>query len=250
MNVETIKSKIQILRNNEIYRVSDVLKFGNKHMVVKTIMDDAKYRDSILYKYLNIRKPDVPQIPILLDCIQKHVQDNKIAAIDDSSLVVHLRSGDAYKQFGLGNNIICLQLRKHITSKLLQCPWITNIIFVTAMHFGGNPDSSIYDFKDTKRFCFNSCIYEKNIMSLYQFLQTIPTSLPYDIISNKDIDYDLCILVTCKNFLPTLGGFSQLILKLRHLCHKKISRTTKTLPLFFRRFNKKIRCRRSCRLYL
>ena len=59
-NFDNVKldDKVVVLKDNEIYRINDVLKlscFGpkQKHSVCQVILNDEKYKDSILYNYLH-----------------------------------------------------------------------------------------------------------------------------------------------------------------------------------------------------
>ena len=52
--IDKIKDKVKVLKDNEIYRIGDVLCMNNKKsLIVKEIMSNEIYKDKLLYQYFD-----------------------------------------------------------------------------------------------------------------------------------------------------------------------------------------------------
>ena len=62
-NIQTIKNKVKILKNNEIYRIGDILHINNiNSKIVKEIMSNEIYKNKLLYQYFDSKKNDFIEI--------------------------------------------------------------------------------------------------------------------------------------------------------------------------------------------
>ena len=53
-DIENIKKKIKILKDNEIYRIGDILHMNNiNSKIVKEIMSNEIYKNKLLYQYFD-----------------------------------------------------------------------------------------------------------------------------------------------------------------------------------------------------
>ena len=60
-NLNKIKEKVKILKDNEVYRIGDMLTFDKNQKTVKKLLSDLKMRDTFLFQYFLKSK----QIPFL-----------------------------------------------------------------------------------------------------------------------------------------------------------------------------------------
>jgi hypothetical protein len=199
---DNIKSKIKILKGNEIYRVGDVKHFSDKMPVVKEILTNKKYKDSILYDYFN--QPLKGKRNFIRIFQQKKGLIRPI--YDDNYILVHIRTGDDLKFRGLtqkNQDILLNKIHKYSTDK--------KVIIVTAMHYGHKESSKFY-----KQSCYKYTDgnYEKNIKLINQFILKINNPV-IDILSNENVDKDLLHLVHCENLVACekSGKFANDIIK-------------------------------------
>ena len=149
-NIDIIKKKVKILKDNEIYRIGDVLCINNKNsLVVKEIMSNHIYKNKLLYQYFDSQKNDFFEI------INKN--KNKINKyFDDNYIVMHVRSGD-----DINGRCLTDSNKKQFLDKLKQYGLDKKVIFVTAMHYGHNTNSS--KFYSGKSYCYNDNNYNENL---------------------------------------------------------------------------------------
>lgn len=200
---DVIKEKVKVLKDNEVYRVADVICFNQDHKVVKEILKKKKkYKNTLLYKFFKNRK----KYNSFYDCLVE--EKLNLEYYDDEDVVlIHIRTGDDLNERGLTTlNIITLlkQLKNKYEGK--------NVVICTAMHYGHHRTSNrLYDGKN---WIYNDDNYKKNIDKIHYFISRLNNPL-VDIISNEDIDTDLCHLVFCKNLVAseTCGGFARCVIE-------------------------------------
>lgn len=200
-NINIIKDKIKVLKDNEIYRIGDVLCINNKNSaIVKEIMSNEIYKDKLLYQYFNNESKDFYDILIK--------NKNKIDKyFDDNYIVMHIRLGD-----DLNGRCLTESNKKKFLNKLKQFDLNKKVIIITAMHYGHNSNSS--KFYSGKSYCFNDKSYDENIFNVHKLISDMDHELE-DIISNDNIDLDYLNLVFCENLvaLDTAGGFAKSVIK-------------------------------------
>lgn len=224
MDRHYIIDKVVVLKDNEIYRISDMIKKTYMDDIIKNeIMKKDIYNKSILKIYFtkiqNLKKNNLDNL-ILIDSIREFLINNNIQIFDNNSLVIHIRSGDNYKIFGIGNENICQEIYSSINKYLEYKKDIKKIIIITALHYGHTREESLY-YKN-KTYCYNQDNYNANIDVLYIFINELyrKYKLPIDIVSNEDIDIDFTLLVTAKYLIVTKGGFSMLVKNLNTFYNK------------------------------
>lgn len=199
---ENIKSKIKVLKGNEIYRVGDVKSFSDKMPVVREILTNKKYKDSILYDYF--KQPLKGKRSFIKIFRQKKGQIQHI--YDDNYILVHIRTGDDLKFRGL-----TLKNQKILLDKIHKYDINKKVVIVTAMHYGHKEKSLFY-----KQNCYKYTDknYENNIKLIKEFILKINNTV-VDILSNENVDKDLLHLVHCKNLVACekSGKFAQDIIK-------------------------------------
>jgi hypothetical protein len=197
--LDLIKNKVKVLKNNEVYRIGDILLcdcYNHKNsLLAKEILSKEIYKNTLLYQYFN---SDNNFLQILLQ--------NKIKSFDDDYIVLHIRTGDDLKKRGLTQDNINLLL-----TKLNKFPLNKKVIIITALHYGHSEQSTLFD---SKKFCYNQNNYNTNIQKIRLFISQIKHEVK-DIISNKDIDLDLLKLVFCENLVASesSGNFAKIIIK-------------------------------------
>ena len=200
-NINIIKDKIKVLKDNEIYRIGDVLCINNKNSaIVKEIMSNEIYKDKLLYQYFKNESKDFYDILIK--------NKNKIDKyFDDNYIVMHIRLGD-----DLNGRCLTESNKKKFLDKLKQFDLNKKVIIITAMHYGHNSNSS--KFYSGKSYCFNDKSYDENIFNVHKSISDMDHELD-DIISNYNIDLDYLNLVFCENLvaLDTAGGFAKSVIK-------------------------------------
>jgi hypothetical protein len=200
--IDLIKNKVKILKNNEVYRIGDILCcscYNHKNsLLAKEILSKEIYKNTLLYQYFSSNKDF---LEILL---QNKNKINKY--FDNNYIVLHVRTGDDLRNRGLTQNNIDL-----LVFKLNKFPLNKKVIIITALHYGHSDESELFD---SKKFVFTEKNYNTNIQKIYLLISQINHDV-YDIISNKDIDLDLLNLVFCENLVASesCGKFAKIIFK-------------------------------------
>tara|TARA_Y100000816_G_C26020772_1_gene534023 strand:+ start:416 stop:1132 length:717 start_codon:yes stop_codon:yes gene_type:complete len=230
---DMLKTLVKVLKDNEIYRVNDVYGVSHKRPYVhicKEILTNDKYKDTILRNYLE-KSNDKVCLLSLHSCILDYKEKNNIETARDDQLVIHVRSGDDYKNIGLGNE----QVFNSLLEKVKETSSITSIVIVTALHYGNTNYPGVYkvtnknNFKHLRyhaynedksmmypiRWAYNEESHNKNLDLLLDFIKKLP--LPVTIQSSMNIDFDLVYLTFCKHLITSSGGFSNLINQLNKL---------------------------------
>lgn len=200
--LDLIKNKVKVLKNNEVYRIGDILLcdcYNHKNsLLAKEILSKEIYKNTLLYQYFNSNNN------FLQILFQNKNKINKY--FDDNYIVLHIRTGDDLKKRGLTQDNINL-----LISKLNQFPLNKKVIIITALHYGHSEESTLFD---SKKFCYNQNNYNTNIQKIRLLISQI-NHVVDDIISNKDIDLDLLNLVFCENLVASesSGNFAKIIIK-------------------------------------
>lgn len=212
-----IKSKIVLLKDNEIYRVNDCI--NGVRVISKEILGNPdKYKGSILYDYLQT-KTHKNKYADLKQIIMKHIDKKKYQIPDDDMLVVHVRAGDAYNMFGLGHAKTRADLMKSIANLHSKCK---KIVVVTGLHYGVNTNSTNY--AKAHKYVYKEANHNQNINCFFDFFTELKKKYPDKelyIYSNDNIDSDLAFLSNAKHLCVTTGGFSRLVMKLRTISPSK-----------------------------
>lgn len=220
LSYQFIYDKISIIKDNEIYRVNDVIKFSqyqkeSTHPVCKIISNEDKYNTTILKKFLDYIKNEDNQtskFKLLLTTALICDKNIKTKVYDSENLLVHIRSGDNYLISGLGNENIYKLLINNIQAYLSDHSQIKNIIIVTALHYGHKLNSKIYN---SNLYCYSEKNHRKNINKMCEFVNTLKNIIPKHVTitfqSSENIDIDFLILVKAKNLITSSGGFSKLV---------------------------------------
>ena len=206
--IDKIKDKVKVLKDNEIYRIGDVLCMNNKKsLIVKEIMSNEIYKDKLLYQYFENESND------FFDILIKN-KDKINEYFNDDYVVMHIRTGDDLN----GRCLTDSNIRKFL-DKLKQFDVNKKVIIITAMHYGHNLNSS--KFYSGKTYCYNDKSYDENIAKIHKLVSEMNHELE-DIVSNDDIDSDFLNLVFCENLiaLDTAGGFAKCVNKF-HKRNKK-----------------------------
>ena len=95
ITLEYIRENVVILENNYIYRISDSVRCNLNHKINKEILENAKYKDTILQNNLLKRKKnDANKNDLIYDDIIEYANKHNIHGYNENYIVVHLRCGD------------------------------------------------------------------------------------------------------------------------------------------------------------
>ena len=204
ITLKYIRENVVILENNYIYRISDSVKCNLNHKINKEILENAKYKDTILQNNLLKRKKnDVNKNNLIYDDIIEYANKHNIQGYDENNIVVHLRCGD------IGDRLKSMynKIYNEINSYIKQNAKIHKIVIVTALHYGQPTVSN--NFYGKGKFSYTDQSVEQNIIILHEFIQKL--KLPVIIHSSENIDIDTCKLVCSKNVIFSNGGFGTLL---------------------------------------
>ena len=204
---EYLRSKLIVLKDNFIYRISDSNNSSVTHKINKEILQNKKYDGTILKNTLLKRKEkDQNKKMILQKCIQDYATKNKVITYNNNYLVIHLRTGDIIGRL----KPTLPALLKEINNTIEKNKNIQKIVIVTAMHYGQPSKKNSFD--NSGQYSYSDKLHEENISTLTDFFKELP--LPIIIESSQDIDKDACKLMCSKNVIFTTGGFSKLMKEL------------------------------------
>ena len=202
LTIDFIKEKVKVLKDNHVYRVADVSNFAKNHKVVIELLNNPKYKGTLLQQYHKENEKDFFQVLLK--------NKNKIKYYNDDYILVHLRTGDDIKERGIERNTESLleQLKKFDKSK--------KVIIVTAMHYGHHRTD--HRFYNGKQFIYTDESYSKNLKIIHNFIKKLEHKVE-NILSNENVDIDLLHLVFCQNLVASnnAGGFARKIIE----WHKK-----------------------------
>lgn len=203
-----LRDHIAVLKDNEVYRINDGMRFNDSHKVIKALKADDKYKETILRKYVDTRNSNEKDKHATMFNIVNQ-QKNNTPKYDDRYLVVHIRAGDDYKKLGLGSEKVIEDIQKNIDEYIDKHKSIQEILIVTALHYGCANDNGIYS---SKKFAYTSDNHDENIDKIYEFISN--QKLPVILQSSTNVDEDFMILCMCKYLITSGGGFSRLIKKM------------------------------------
>lgn len=202
---QTIKEAVKVLKNNEVYRLGDGIKFKKSHKVIKHILKNTQYDNTILKLFHQNSAPK----PNLYQIVERKRKLANFTISEDNTLMVHIRLGDDINKRGLRNSknfdFFVTQINKS------KC---THVKIVTALHYGTS------DAKDalyrTNTYNYQEANHNENIQKLHDLIRKI--NKPVDIVSNEDVDLDVLHLVFCKHLLTSnsTGSFSKLVQQLHN----------------------------------
>ena len=204
ITLEYIRENVVILENNYIYRISDSVRCNLNHKINKEILENAKYKDTILQNNLLKRKKnDANKNNLIYDDIIEYANKHNIKGYDENNIVVHLRCGD------IGDRLKSMynKIYNEINSYIKQNAKIHKIVIVTALHYGQPTISN--NFYGKGKFSYTDQSVEQNIKILHEFIQKL--KLPVIIHSSENIDIDTCKLLCSKNVIFSNGGFGTLL---------------------------------------
>lgn len=219
-NINELVNCIKVLKNNSHYRVRDVIyKKGPRWKnSMHHIINDDIYNDTILKEYIlqNRNKRDrlkPVNLKLLKNIINNHVITKKYKIPNVNELVMHLRLGDTVtNSWYMGRPYLeyiaqSLQNNKNINIlTIVTCfayqPWSTDSLHLKV------PKSGDWIYTQEK--------HNQNVQSIETLLNKINNTfdIPIRIVSNTNIDKDMCYCASSKNFLPDGGNFSNLLLNL------------------------------------
>ena len=189
-SLEYLSDIIHIKKNNSIYRFGDLLRFDDRnHEDIRRLKFDKKFKNTILSDYIN-KNNQKNNFHFLYNLLKEKINNYKLKKYGDNYVFIHIRSGDAYKNKGLGNsynfNFLLNEINKISLDKI--------IVIVTCMHYHNNSDATSVN---------------TNINLLKIFISQIPNKV--EILSNSDPDIDLIYLTFCKNLIISQGsgGFTR-----------------------------------------
>lgn len=199
-----IKNQVKVLKDNEIYRIGDVIDFDNRNKgVFDELKNNDQYNGTLLKNYILNTKIN-RNMKLLYNLTKKKAQELNIELYDDNYLVVHIRTGDDLNKRGLNNSKNFNFYVNNINEKGAG----KTIIIVTAMHYGNKADSKIYT---SQKWVYDPINLVTNIKLLRNLISKIEHKVI--IVSNEDVDLDIINLSLAKNLLicPDSGKFSKLV---------------------------------------
>ena len=244
--------KVKTITGNSDYRVKDVVdKNGRrwKHSADKVIHSN-KYQGTILQSYLRLLK-SYQELSVELDetknsrslllrLIKERIIRIRMKCPKHNELVVHLRMGDVVSNADgstrIGQEYIVVS---NIVKYLKKYPEISRITIVTCFAFqdwsesskkeytANNPDGVIPDWGWSQ---------EKEDLNIKRFNQIEKSIRQYfpeidlDVMSSINIDDDLCYGAMSNHFIPSFGGFTQLLQELSIMNKSKSFSSLDFLP--------------------
>mgnify|MGYP001163700916 CR=1 FL=1 len=208
MKAEQISS-IKILKQNKFYRIADLFyRDGNRwEHDRKEILKNPIYKNTILYDYLS-QKTTESDFNLFKKIALSHANKYETKPKHDE-LVFHLRLGDAFDKNGkdrINNRIDWsrLQYKVFFRRNREMLEKLDEVTVVTAMHFG--PDEF------TGNYYFSQDCVDESISFLNYFSQRLNKfGCKIKIISNENIDQDICYIMQAKHFVPGMSKFSTLL---------------------------------------
>lgn len=202
---------IKVLKENKVYRLADLFYMdGNRWEHDRNIiLENSEYKDTILYDYLT-QKTSEKDFNLFKQIALKHSSKYENKPSNDD-LVFHLRLGDAFNKKGddkIDNRVdwSYLQYRVFFRKNREYLKSLNEVKVVTAMNFSADDLSGNFYYTDD---CYNESL--KFVDYFCERLSSFNCAVK--IISNENIDEDICYLMQAKHFVPGLSKFSTLIAK-------------------------------------
>lgn len=206
------ESELKVLKENKIYRFSDL--FFAKGIRWKSdrgiILKKEEYAETILKKYLQHKKGE-RDYPALKKIVAEYCHLHNPPTPSPSELVIHLRCGDIFdntdpvfirssRQKTLIHNIFSQNKKRFINND------IKKVTVVTALHFGANDLNQKYFYSDK--------IYNDNIIFLKNFENKVNDfGYELNLVSNVDFDLDFCYMSHSHHFIGSVSQVSNIIKK-------------------------------------
>jgi hypothetical protein len=206
---EYLQSNITTLKDNFIYRIHDSFTLSINHKINREIMDNDKYKDTILQGFLKSYN-NKNKFGSLLNAVRYYIDNHEIKKYDQNYLVVHLRMGDYITKQNNYNSII-----NNITKYIAAHSSVKYIVLVVAFHFGQPIESN--EMYSSGQYSFKESYITRNIEILHKFIHQM--NLPVIIESSDNVDNDLCLLVCASHLIISYGGFGKLAKKLNGICN-------------------------------
>lgn len=211
---ESLIDKIVLLKENSHYRFGDVVKMRGYYWSdsQKEILNDNKYKQSILHEYLKIvdinKKTEKERIKNLANISLKKIQNVSVILPKNNELVIHLRLGDVVEV----GNIVCKNynalIERYITNHN-----ISHVTFCTCFHYGNYVERGLWIYSEDK--------HKKNIVKVKKMLVNVISNfenrVKIDVKSSNQIDDDFLYMIAAKHFERDFGGFSELIMDVRSI---------------------------------
>ena len=198
---------VKVLKGNEIYRVAEA---WNGCSIVRAHLKSDAFKNTILHDFI-LKNPKKRATGVLWKTIKEFQKKFNFAVPDDSTLVVHLRTGDNLRFFADQDKLV-----KRVKDYLEKTPTIDNITVVTALHYGVAQHKSLYEHSKKRRYGYaNKWIYSDlskkvNYDKIKCFIKKF--NKPVFIQSSENVDMDLIFLIFAKHMIATSGGnFTTLI---------------------------------------
>jgi hypothetical protein len=221
--INNLVNKILIIQQND-YRLGDIIfKKGQRWLYSgNQILTNEKYNGSILKSYLeqNGLRNEI-NLNKFLDITEEYNKTKNLSTPNDNELVLHLRLGDYVEFIGILNKPYIRLIREYIKNNNN----INKLTIVTAFSYGTWTKESLHlKRKGTPMWICTQEIQNINIQKMKVLIKKIYNNFPnliVDIVSNSDIDKDICYCVNSKYFINDNGGFSLLMKKLNNLKNQK-----------------------------
>ncbi len=244
--------KVKTITGNSDYRVKDVIdKIGLRwEHSADQVRLNSKYEGTILQTYLRLfRKyeklsrsgnPTKNSRSLLLRLIKERISGAGLCCPSTNELVVHLRMGDTVAK-GNGrvrpdsNNDVFESITRYIRKR----PEISIITIATCFAYqdwsesskreykANNPRGTIPDWGWTQE------KHDLNVVRFKQLEASIRKRFPklhLDVVSSTDIDDDMCYAAMANHFIPSRGGFTELLQELSNMNKTKSFSNLDFLP--------------------
>lgn len=204
-----IKSEIKILKENKVYRIADLFFMdGNRWELDRgTVVHNEEYKNSILHDYM-LNKKDELDYDTFKTITLQHSEKYELKPNEDD-LVFHLRLGDVFDVNGetkIYNRAdwSYLQYRVFFRKNREFLETLGRVKVVTALHFGSDELTGDFYYTD-EHYTESMKFFDYFCGRLNDFGCNV------DVISNENIDQDLCYMMQAKHFVPGLTKLSTLI---------------------------------------
>jgi len=213
-------SQVKILRENKVYRMSDVVMgYGPRHQIDReTILAEPQYRETILHDYL-VKCPSTCDKQVFVDVVQQHTQRYNQANPND--LVMHVRLGDVMQpELAETKQEIRCKSIYHTYAQLFykHGQWIRQhgrVTIVTALHFGANELNGKYYYTEEAE--HNSFETLRRLVEVFE-----SWDMKVSIQSSLNVDEDFCFMASSQQFVGSTSKFAELVswcLKDSATCH-------------------------------
>lgn len=208
LNLDKLLGHIEVLRDNSVYRLGDIIfckGFRWERDRATILSEQEKYFETIAYKYL-IENENRQRfnLRLLSSLVDQKIKNNRLTVPDKDELVIHIRAGDL---IALGTSakkktedyISLIQKARHRRT-------INKVTIVTLLHYGNYVERGEWLHTDESE--------AENKENLRKFFEQIYKQVPgvrLSVLSNTDIDRDLCYLSKAQHLILDTGGFSFLV---------------------------------------